>query len=87
VLRIFLTEGLLIGIISWAFGGLAALPISKLLSDVVGIAFMRAPLSYTFATNGALLWLGLVVVLAALASFWPSWRAMRLSIREVLAYE
>jgi putative ABC transport system permease protein len=87
VLRIFLTEGLLIGMISWFFGSLAALPISRLLSDVVGIAFMRAPLSYSFATGGALLWLALVIIIAALASFWPSWRAMRLSIREVLAYE
>jgi putative ABC transport system permease protein len=87
VLRIFLTEGLLIGIISWFFGSLAALPISRLLSDVVGVAFMRAPLGYSFATGGALLWLALVIIIAALASFWPSWRAMRLSIREVLAYE
>jgi putative ABC transport system permease protein len=87
VLRIFLTEGLLIGLISWALGALFALPISRLLSDVVGIAFMRAPLTYTFATSGTLLWLGLVMLLAGLASFWPSWRAMRLSVREVLAYE
>ena len=87
VLRIFLTEGLLIGLISWALGALFALPISRLLSDVVGIAFMRAPLTYSFATSGTLLWLVIVMLLAALASFWPSWRAMRLSVREVLAYE
>jgi putative ABC transport system permease protein len=87
VLRIFLTEGLLIGGISWIFGTIAAFPISRLLSDVVGVAFMRAPLSYSFATNGAVLWLVLVIVIAGVASFWPSWRAMRLSIREVLAYE
>jgi putative ABC transport system permease protein len=87
VLRIFLSEGLLIGLISWALGALFALPISRLLSDVVGIAFIRAPLTYTFATSGALLWLAIVMILAGLASFWPSWRAMRLSVREVLAYE
>ncbi len=87
VLQIFMVEGLLIGVLSWMLGGLLSLPISKLLSDVVGIAFMRAPLSFSFSSGGALFWLGLVMVLAALASFLPSWRAMKLSVREVLAYE
>lgn len=87
VLKIFLTEGVLIGLISWLIGAVLAVPLSKILSDVVGIAFMRAPLTFTFATSGALIWLGLVIALAGLASFWPSWRAMRLSVREVLAYE
>jgi len=87
VLRIFLTEGMLIGLISWALGALCSLPISRLLSDVVGLAFMRSPLTYSFATSGTLLWLAIVMALAAAASFWPSWRAMRLSVREVLAYE
>lgn len=87
VLQIFMVEGLLIGTLSWLIGAVLSLPISKLLSDYIGIAFMRAPLSYTFSPQGAFLWLGIVLVLAALASFLPSWRAARLTVREVLAYE
>ena len=87
VLQIFLVEGLLIGALSWAIGALLSLPISRLLSDVIGTTFMRAPLSFTFSTTGALEWLALVAMLSTLASFLPAWRAMRLSVREVLAYE
>jgi putative ABC transport system permease protein len=87
VLMIFMSEGVLIGALSWLLATVFALPISRVLSDAVGVAFLRSPLSYTFATGGALLWLGVVLALAALASLLPSWRAMRLTVREVLAYE
>ncbi len=87
VLRIFLFEGVFIGLLSWALGVLLALPISRLLSQAVGIAFLKAPLSYVFSMQGALIWLGLVIVLAAIASLLPSWNASRLTVRDVLAYE
>ena len=87
ILKVVMVEGLFIGLISWVVGAIAALPISKLLSDGVGVAFMDAPLSYTFSTQGALLWLALMLILAGLASFLPAWNASRLTIREVLAYE
>ncbi|MBI5877774.1 MAG: ABC transporter permease [Chloroflexi bacterium] len=87
VLLIFMSEGVLIGGISWILSVIFAIPISRLMSDAVGIAFLRSPLSYTFAMNGALIWLGTVLALAGLASLLPSWRAMRLTVREVLAYE
>jgi putative ABC transport system permease protein len=61
--------------------------LSKRLSDAVGIAMLQVPLSYTFSLAGVLLWLGLVIVLAAVASFLPAWNASRLSVKDVLAYE
>jgi len=87
VIQVFLVEGLLIGLLSWAAGTLLSLPISRLLSDVVANAFMRHPLTYTFSPQGAALWLGVVVLLAGMASFFPAFRASRLTVREVLAYE
>jgi len=87
VLRIVMAEGLIIGGLSWLMAGGFAWPISKLLSDIVGVQFMQAPLSYRFSVSGALLWLGIALVLAALASFLPARSASRLSVREVLAYE
>jgi ABC-type lipoprotein release transport system permease subunit len=37
--------------------------------------------------DGIVFWLIVVAVLAIVASFLPSWRATRLAVREVLAYE
>ncbi|MCA9875466.1 MAG: FtsX-like permease family protein [Anaerolineales bacterium] len=87
VVRIVLVEGIFVGLLSWAFGILAAYPIGKLLSDTVGLAFMEAPLNYTFAWGGALGWLTAVLLIATLASILPAWNASRLSVRETLAYE
>jgi putative ABC transport system permease protein len=87
VLQIFLVEGVCIGVLSWPIGAVLALPISKVLSNIVGDEFTGAPLSYTFSLSGALFWLVLVAILAALASLLPAWNATRLSVREVLNYE
>jgi putative ABC transport system permease protein len=87
VLRIVIAEGVLIGAISWAIGALLALPLSVLLSNAVGVAFLQMPLDFVFSLPGLLIWLGIVVALAALASFLPAWNAARVTVRDVLAYE
>ncbi len=87
VLRLFLAEGVLIGLISWAIGAVLAIPISKTLSDALGMVFLSRPLSYAVSPEGVILWLAIVLVLAAFASLLPAWRASRLAVREVLAYE
>jgi putative ABC transport system permease protein len=87
VLSIVVTEGVLIGMISWVMGAALAFPISKALSDQVGMLFVGAPFSYVYSVSGMLLWLGIAVALAALASFLPAWNASRLTVRDVLVYE
>ncbi|MCB0094763.1 MAG: ABC transporter permease [Caldilineaceae bacterium] len=87
VLRIVISEGLLIGTLSWLVGGLLSLPLGKVLSDQVGNLFLGAPASYTFSVWGAILWLLLVLLLATLASFLPAWNAARLTVRDTLAYQ
>jgi len=87
VLRIVLAEGMLIGALSWVIGAVAALPISRLLSDALGNVFIDRPLSYAFSLPGAAAWAFIALVLAATASLLPAWRATRLAVREVLAYE
>jgi putative ABC transport system permease protein len=87
VLRIVVVEGIIIGLLSWLIGALLAIPLSKLLSDMVGQSIIQGNLSYTFSTEGLLLWLAVVVVLATLASSWPAWNATRVTVRDVLAYE
>jgi len=87
VLRIVMVEGMLIGLISWLIGGLIALPASSFLTNTVGEALLEAKPSYIFSTNGAILWLFIVIILAGLASFLPARNASRLTVREVLSYE
>jgi len=87
LMNLVMVEGALIGFISWLLGCLAAIPISMLLSDVISRAVFNTPASFTYNFLGVLVWLGMVIVLALLASALPARSAARLTIREVLAYE
>ena len=87
VLQIFIVEGVFIGLISWLLGALLAFPVGALLANTVGLVLFQSALPYVFSGSGVLTWLGIVVVLAALASFLPAWKASRLTVREVLAYQ
>ncbi len=87
VLRMVITEGLLIGLLSWLVGTGLALPLSKLLSALVGFELFQEPLSFVFSVRGIAIWLVIALILAALASLLPARRASQLTVREVLAYE
>jgi putative ABC transport system permease protein len=87
VARVFIREGIAIGLLSWLLGSLFALPLSKLLSDGLGQLMANAPLTFAYSLTGVWLWLVLVVILSALASALPARNASRLTVREVLAYE
>ncbi len=87
VARVFIREGIAIGLLSWLLGSLFALPLSKLLSDNLGILMANVPLTFAYSFTGVWLWLVLVVILSALASALPARNASRLTVREVLAYE
>ena len=87
VAQVFIVEGIAIGALSWLLGSLLALPLSRLLSDAVGIPLMGAPLTFSFSMAGVWLWFVVVVLLSALASFVPARNASRLTVRQVLAYE
>jgi putative ABC transport system permease protein len=87
ILWLVLVEGLIIGLISWVLGLVLSIPITFVLNAGVGAAILSSPLDFTFGMDGLMLWLGVVTVIAALASFLPAWNAMRLTVREVLAYE
>jgi putative ABC transport system permease protein len=87
VLRLVIVEGMIIGLISWILAFLLSIPITLVLNAGVGAAILTTPLDFTFGLNGLVLWLGVVTVIAALASALPALNAMRLTVREVLAYE
>ncbi len=85
--RLVIVEGMLIGLISWLFSCLVAVPISGVMSDAISISIFGRPISFTFVLSGVLIWLGLVVILSILASVIPARNAARMTIREVLSYE
>ena len=87
VRQIVLAEGVVIGMLSWAIGALLSLPISAFLSDQVGLALLNVPLNYQYSVTAAVLWFFALMAIAIAASLGPARDAVRLTIREVLAYE
>jgi putative ABC transport system permease protein len=87
VVQLVLVEALLVGVIGWVLAVPLSVPLSYLLSNAVGRQFVGTPLTYTFSAGGMLVWLGLVLVLSALAALVPGRRAARLTVRDVLVYE
>jgi putative ABC transport system permease protein len=86
VRRIVLTEGVLIGGLSWLMGALLAVPVSYAAALLLGSA-LRFVVLPSFSLLGVLIWLGGVLVIAMVASILPAWNASRLTVREVLAYD
>jgi len=79
-------EGVLIGVLSWFVAILLAAPVSWVLESVTGRMFFKAPLDFYMSPGAAGIWLVLVVVLASLSSFYPAWRAARLTVREAISH-
>jgi putative ABC transport system permease protein len=85
VFQVFLIESLMVGLLSWPIGVLVALLSAKLLTDAIS-GIMESALIYTFSLGSVFLWLIIVALIAVLATLQPAWKAVRLSVREVLAY-
>jgi len=87
IFRIVILEGLLIGILSWILAIGLSLPISVLLARSIGLSFLSYAMPASYSMGGILAWALMVVIISILASFLPALRAVRLTVREVLAYE
>ncbi|HVN54526.1 MAG TPA: FtsX-like permease family protein [Anaerolineaceae bacterium] len=87
ILRMVLVEGLLIGLISWALAVLVSFPLTYVLNIGVGYALFNMALDFSFSWNGLVYWLAGISILAGLASLLPAANAVRLTVRDVLAYE
>jgi len=87
IFQLVVVEGMLIGLISWALSIIVAIPITQMLDNRLGNSLLTVPLAYTLSAGGIAIWLGVVLVLAAIASTLPARNAVRLTVRDVLAYE
>jgi putative ABC transport system permease protein len=86
ILGIFVMEGIFQGCLSW----LIAIPISLLASPTVasalGHAMFGATLDYQYNWIAVVIWLCIILFVSALASMLPARGAIRISVRDSLAY-
>ncbi len=87
IIKTVVVEGALIGLISWVLAVVVSFPISYVLLYIVGDAMISAVMPMALTPWGFIIWLGVVLALAVVASMVPARSAARLTIREVLAYE
>jgi putative ABC transport system permease protein len=82
-----ITEGTVIGMMSWALASLAAWPVSKAIGNLLFSLMFKVGLDFLFEPSGPLIWLGVSICLGMVASFLPAWNASRRSVREAIGYE
>ncbi len=87
VLRIIIVEAVVIGILSWLVAALLTIPLSVMVGDTAGQIFLNTDLSRVFSPLAMIAWFGLIILISIIASFYPAWKAARLTVHEVLAYE
>ncbi len=86
ILRVFMGEGLILAWLSWLIAWPLSIPIGRILT--AGLQnIMESELTYQYSIPGAMYWLGIVTVLALIASWFPARGATRISVRESLSYQ
>jgi putative ABC transport system permease protein len=86
ILGIFVMEGVLQGILSWLIAIPVSLVASPALANALGNAMFGAKLDYQYNWTAVAIWLGVMMVIAAVASIMPASGATRISVRDSLAY-
>jgi putative ABC transport system permease protein len=86
IMGIFMMEGLLQGLLSWAIAVPLSLLVSPLIARSLGLAMFGATLDYRYAWSAVAVWLVLILVISAVASILPARGATRISVRDSLAY-
>jgi len=84
---VVLAEGIVMGLLSWVVGTALSYPISIFMADQLGLALIKIPLSFQYSVLAAVLWFFVLQGIAVVASLGPARSAVRLTVREVLAYE
>ncbi len=87
VLQVVMGEGIFIGALSWLLAVVLSVPLTRLVGNISGDIFIETPLTIAYSPPGIGLWLGLVIILSAVASSLPALRATELPVNHVLAYE
>ena len=86
ILGIFVMEGVLQGLMSWAIAVPISLLISPLAAKYLGLIMFSATLDYQYSWTAVFVWLGIILMVSILASLLPARGATRISVRDSLAY-
>lgn len=86
LLAMFMLEGVMQGLLSWALAVLIAFALARPMADVMGRTILNMPLDFAYNWNAVAMWLGIVLVISILASILPARNATRVSVRDSLAY-
>ncbi len=86
IARLFIGEGLILGWLSWVISLPLSIPAGRLMTDGLSAVF-PIDIVFKYTPAGALYWLGIITVLSVVASLLPARGAMRISVRESLAYQ
>ncbi len=100
VMRIFLVQGIIIGLIGTALGGALGVPLALNIDTIApqiealfGVQFMPADVYYIARLPSDVRWpdvytiLGLAFALCSLATLYPAWRAAQVEPAEALRYD
>lgn len=85
--RLVLVESLIIALMSWLIAIPFSIPLAIFLGNSLGVSLLATPLDYIFSIPAVLIWLGLIILIAILASLIPAQNAVWLTIRDTLVYE
>ena len=87
ILRMFLLEGIVQGLLSWLIAVPLSLLLAPLLANVMGQALFSAKLVFGYNFAAVLVWLGVILVFSTLASILPARSATQVNVRQSLSYE
>lgn len=86
ILRNVISEGVVIGLMSWVIAIAISLPLSYVIGYLVGMNSFFVPLNLIVSPMALVIWLGVIVVGSIVSSTYPARQASRLTVRETLAY-
>ncbi len=86
IATLFITEGILMGWLSWLVAVPISVPFGRGLNAGVGLA-VDAEMAFDYSVTSVWIWLIIITVLGIVASWFPARAAIGVSVRESLSYE
>jgi putative ABC transport system permease protein len=86
IMAMFMMEGVLQGVMSWAIAVLVSLGLARVVAGAMGRAIFNMELTYQFNWSAVGAWLIVVLIISTLAAIVPARKATLVSVRDSLSY-
>jgi len=86
IFSLFLLEGVFHGLLAWAISIPIAYAVAEPLAHKLGEIMLGLQLDFRFSVASVWLWLGLVLLLSLLASYWPARYATKINVHASLGH-